>query len=200
MPRRIILENGMKYHIYNRGVEKRCIFMNDEDRYRFLMSIKAFNTNIIGSLHESLDRQKVSDVGKKGAWKIHDGDLVKIHAFTLLDNHFHLEIEQLVDNGCQRFLHRLMMGYTKYFNQKYNRVGPLFQGRYKSKWIDNDFYSEWIKPYIHLNILDEAFPQWREGVLVNPKKAIQYALDYTWSDFAQSINDDYIDLLKARFN
>lgn len=73
------------------------------------------------------------------------------------------------------------MGYAKYFNEKYDRSGALFQGKYKSVHINNDAQFLWIPYYIHFNPLDLKFPSWRQRKIDNYKKAIQYLESYKWS-------------------
>ncbi|MCR4280312.1 MAG: transposase, partial [Candidatus Komeilibacteria bacterium] len=77
--------------------------------------------------------------------------LVEIIEFNLLDNHYHLILNQLVENGISKFMHRLSIGYTLYFNKKYNRSGHLFQGRYKIKHLNFDEYYTWCRLYVRYN-------------------------------------------------
>ncbi len=140
------LVTGMYYHVYNRGVDKRDIFINKTDLDRFILSIKMFNSiKPIGSIKDKLDLIKaLPDVGRPEA-------LVSIVVFTINPNHFHFVLKQEVDGGISEFLKRLLGGYTKYFNLVHNRSGSLFQGRFKSKLINKDEYFFRILPYAHMN-------------------------------------------------
>ena len=68
-----------------------------------------------------------------------------------MDNHYHLLLQELDEDGISEFMKALSNAYTQYFNQKYDRVGALFQGRYKCRKVDEDSYFTLISKYIHLN-------------------------------------------------
>lgn len=133
------------YHIYNRGVDKRSIFEDKDDLLRFLFIIKEFN-NIepVGGLY------KLETVIRRGSTSL-DGRLVNIVAYCLNQNHYHFILEPLVDNGIQKFMHRIGTGYTMYFNEKYKRSGSLFQGRYKSAHVSSNEYLLHLSVYVNLN-------------------------------------------------
>jgi putative transposase len=77
--------------------------------------------------------------------------LVDIVAYCLNPNHFHLLLQQKLENGIPKFLHRFGTGYTKYFNHKYKRTGSLFQGTFKAKYIDDNDYLLHVSAYVNLN-------------------------------------------------
>lgn len=132
---------GEMYHVFNRGVDKRIIFSDKKDLERFFKSMKAFNSVVpIGSLFEqSFQKEKI----KK--------PLVKFIAYNLLPNHFHFILEQVVDGGISEFMKRLLGGYSWYFNRKNKRSGSLFQGTFKSKYIDSNEYLLHVSVYVNLN-------------------------------------------------
>ncbi len=151
----MIFDNSIYYHIYNRGVDKRRVFLNNKDFERFLLSMVEFNqVGLVGSLRDVL-RFQSSDYWNSSSRRTgmdqNDDKLVKIIAYCLLPNHFHLILQQLTEGGISKFLQKLMMGYTRYFNIRYNRSGVLFQGKTKSKPIDNDEYLIWLSAYINTN-------------------------------------------------
>ena len=148
------LITGLYYHIYNRGVDKRDIFMNIGDLNRFILSVKEFNkVEPIGSIKDEIIRRKEdSDVGRPNP-------LVSIVCYCFNPNHFHIILKQEVDNGISEFFKRLLGGYTKYFNLIHHRNGALFQGRFKSNLIDDDAYFLKIRPYTHLNYLIHDIPK-----------------------------------------
>lgn len=137
---------GEFYHIYNRGVDKRDIFNDTQDLNRFLQSMSVFNaTEPSGSIFE---QQHI----KKGVPPA-SSELVHIVCYCLNPNHFHLLLEEVAENGISEFMKRLGGGYTKYFNERYERSGSLFQGRFKSIHIDSDSYLKSLSAYINLNNL-----------------------------------------------
>ncbi len=134
------------YHIYNRGVDKRSIFCDKEDILRFLECMRDFNTiDPSGGLYQMSfikDKPQLRGLASK---------LVKFVAYCLNQNHYHFMLEPLVENGVQKFMHRLSTGYTMYFNEKYERSGSLFQGSYKSIHIDTNAYLLHLSVYVNLN-------------------------------------------------
>ena len=134
--------NGEIYHVFNRGVDKRIIFLDSKDVGRFLKSMVIFNSiKPIGSLYE----QSFLKEKKKSK------PLVRFIAYNLLPNHFHFILEQVVEGGISEFMRRLLGGYTWYFNKRNKRSGSLFQGTFKSKHIDSNEYLLHISVYVNLN-------------------------------------------------
>ena len=136
---------GEFYHIYNRGVDKRAVFLETEDFERFLQSIREFNSQRpIGSLFENSFRDKTK-LGNRVA------KLVDIVGYCLNPNHFHLILKQRLDGGVSEFMHRLGSGYTQYFNIKHKRSGSLFQGKFKAIHVDSNEYLLHLSAYVNLN-------------------------------------------------
>jgi len=143
--RKVELANNEHYHIFNRGVDKRKIFQETEDLLRFFQSMDEFNAiNPIDSIYVNSFRQLRSSTPKSEK-------LVNFLCYCLNPNHYHFILEQLVDKGIEKFMHRLGTGFTNYFNEKYNRSGSLFQGRYKAIHINSDEYLLHLSAYINLN-------------------------------------------------
>ena len=147
--RNISFTEGEYYHIYNRGVDKRNIFVNNEDHVRFLLGMKEFNVlDPIGSIYEN------SFIKELPGHKIHkQKPLVNFIAFCLNPNHYHFILQQATEKGIEKYMHRLGTGYTKYFNNKYKRGGVLFQGKFKAINIDSNEYLLRLSAYINLNYL-----------------------------------------------
>jgi putative transposase len=126
------IENGY-YHIYNRGVEKRVIFMDEQDYAVFLNYLKQYLDPSLGSDPKSLAKE------------------INLLAFCLMPNQFHLLVKQNTINGMTKLIRVVCTKYVMYFNKKYARVGTLFQGKYKAVMIENDGYLLHLSRYIHLN-------------------------------------------------
>jgi REP element-mobilizing transposase RayT len=137
---------GEYYHVYNRGVDKRKIFLNQYDLNRFLKCLVEFNTKEpIGSIYElSFQKQKL------GSRTTKSNKLVSIITYCVNPNHFHLLITPLMEKGIEKFMQRIG-GYTRYFNEKHKRNGVLFQGKFKSKHISNNNYLLKLSAYINMN-------------------------------------------------
>lgn len=132
---------GAFYHVTSRGNEKKDVFLSRSDGERFLSYLE-------------------------GATERHGA---AIHVYCLMRNHYHLLLETPEGNLSQ-IMHHINVGYTAYFNRKHERVGHLFQGRYKAILVDADAYAQELSRYIHLNPV-------RAGVA-------ERAEEYTWSSYA----------------
>ncbi|HBB37004.1 MAG: hypothetical protein A2374_01900 [Candidatus Moranbacteria bacterium RIFOXYB1_FULL_44_23] len=143
------------YHIFNRGIDKRKIFLDDFDYRRFLLSMRLMNDEQDGLMIRWRDHKKTypkatvetflrSDLRKRNP-------LVKIVCFSLLPNHYHFVLEQLAKNGIERFMQRVGIGFTMYFNKKYNRSGVLFQGKCKSSLIKSTHHLLYLSAYVNCN-------------------------------------------------
>lgn len=142
------------YHIYNRGVEKRDVFLKDKDYLRFVHDLYEFNdedaaSNIWYYFSPSSEVEPHYIPKERKQRKL----LVEILAFVLMPNHYHLMIRQLRENGIVKFMQKLGTGYTMYFNNVYERVGGLFQGRYKAILVNEEPHFIYLPFYIHTNPL-----------------------------------------------
>lgn len=179
------------YHIYNRGVEKRTVFLEDKDYLRFIHDLFEFNNtaptpNITYHLKQSSEES--SEVGLPNIKRMPRKLLVEILAFCLMPNHFHMMVRPRFETGITEFMRKLGTGYTNYFNRKYQRVGPLFQGKYKIVRIADESHFIHLPYYIHLNPLDLVIPAWRDlgrdlGSRTSKSwvRAMQFLKTYRWS-------------------
>jgi putative transposase len=129
---KVYIENGY-YHLYNRGVEKRLIFLDRQDYAVFLSYLKKYLNPSLGSDPKSLAQE------------------IDLIAFCLMPNHFHLQVRQKTRNGITKLIRAVCTSYVMYFNNKYDRVGTLFQGKYKAALIEKESYLLHLSRYIHLN-------------------------------------------------
>ncbi len=147
MSRKVIFENDKYYHIYNRGTDKRKVFMDKGDLYYFLDSI--IISNSIKHLYKSNNSKNARKNKKENAKN--SEKIVDVIAYSLLPNHFHLILKQKVDGGISKFMQKLGTSYTKYFNQKYERSGVLFQGKFKASLLAYEGSLERTSAYVNLN-------------------------------------------------
>ena len=174
------------YHVLSRGVDKRKIFLCDEDRYRFIHDLFEFNdmepvNNLTYRFRNKNNKDFVSPYIK--CRKL----LVNLHAFCLMPNHYHLLVSARVKDDVTNFMRKLNIGYAKYFNGRYKRTGALFEGRYKSVLIQSEAHFIHIPYYIHLNPLDLITRGWREKEIKDYKEAMKFLENYRWSSFLDYI-------------
>lgn len=116
--------NSIIYHVYQRGNNKEFIFANDEDKEFFLKNLHEYKKNLN----------------------------FNILAYVIMSNHYHILISPR-ENSLGKIMHNINNLYSKYYNNKYNRTGHVFEGRYKHKLVENDSYLIWLLRYIHRNPL-----------------------------------------------
>ena len=140
--RSFTFSSNENYHCYNRGVDKRVIFEDQQDYIYFLKLLRNFNTSAVyGNLRLSENKDPINPP-------------VTILSYCLLPNHYHLVLRCNDDEGgLSKYLQRVAGGYTMYFNQKYKRSGALFQGTFKAKHIETDLYLRHILAYVKYNNL-----------------------------------------------
>ena len=142
MPKKVVpLVTNERYHIYNRGVDKRNIFIDKFDYIRFYQSLAYFNT---------IEATQNFRLAKYHHTKQHKR-LVEIEAYCLLPNHYHMILKQTHDSGVSEFMKRVSAGYTGYFNDKHKRSGSLFQGVFKRVHIENDALYSYLFSYVNEN-------------------------------------------------
>lgn len=137
------------YHVYNRGVEKRIICADAQDYKVFLSYLKAYLSPLL-KVTKEFTLQGVTFKGVLRQPKNYHGK-IKLLAYCLMPNHFHLLIQQTSSEIIAEFMQSLATRYTMYFNKRHKRVGALFQGAYRAVLIQEDPYLLHISRYIHLN-------------------------------------------------
>lgn len=156
-----LFETGSFYHVYNRGNRKQQIFLNYKDYERFF--------------------DKVFEYKKKFN--------INIVAFCLMPNHFHFLIQQLSANTISKFFSDLCNSHSKYFNTKYDTVGSLYQGRFKTKIVDKDEYLIHVSRYIHLNPVELFAPS---------KNLVNNLLTYKWSSLQYFLSPSKNEIVDTR--
>jgi len=167
--RKTYLENGY-YHIYNRGVEKRTIFQDQQDYAVFLSYLKEYllpkNKE---ELYEKLSDSQLSSKEKNKTLKAlrmnNFAGEIALLAYCLMPNHFHFFVKQKGMGTIDKFMNSLALRYTMYFNRKYKRVGHLYQGVYKAVLITSEEQFIHLSRYIHkqtLALQDQVLQSWRQ--------------------------------------
>jgi putative transposase len=151
------VENGY-YHIYNRGVEKRVIFLDQQDYGVFLSYLKEYLLpKKEKELNERLSDPQISSVEKNKTLKsLHLNNFnqeITLIAYCLMPNHFHFFVKQKSAGSIDKFMNSLATRYTMYFNRKYKRVGSLYQDVYKAILIIDESHFLHLSRYIHKQAL-----------------------------------------------
>lgn len=144
------------YHIYNRGVEKRNIFEDEQDYSVFLSYIKTYLTpKNEEKLRQIITFEKSTSKEKDQATKLlrlnNFCTEIKLICYCLMPNHFHFLIKQKSETSIDYFMNSLGTRYTLFFNKKYKRVGPLYQSTYKAVLVESEQQLLWLSHYIHRN-------------------------------------------------
>ncbi len=182
---KIYLEDAF-YHIYNRGVNKQNIFIDDQDFSVFLNLLKRY----LG------DAPVQDQQGREYPWLHKEIELL---AYCLMPNHYHLLIHQNKSDAMTKLLKSLNTTYSMYFNKKYHRIGPLFETRFKASMITRDDYLMHISRYIHLN--PRHYKKWafsslpyylgvQSATWLKPKKILDlFDTKKDYSDFLTDFED-----------
>ncbi len=188
---------GEIYHITVRGVDGREIFAAEEDHWRMVFSLFEFNTTKPVTIRRQREkRQKFKQMIRSGlasteleGQKIDDkrDKLVEIMAFSLMPNHVHFLLRQIKPSGISIFMQKLGSGYARYFNDRYDRKGHLFQDKFTASRISGDDYLKTVIVYIHTNPVSLIEPGWKEKGIRNPQAAAKFLEEYRWSSYPDYI-------------
>lgn len=193
--RKIYSDDGI-YHVYNRGVEKRIIFEDEQDHKVFLSYLKEYLSPIAKEklVKTTFLVRGTSNIGFKRNPKNYNQQL-ELLAYCLMPNHLHLILKVSKGDVLKKFMQSLLTRYSMYFNKKYKRVGSLFQGRYKAVLVNEEFYLIHLSRYIHLNPSDfvsnltEGYSSYadyiglRNTTWINSKVILSYFNNKVFPDF-----------------
>ena len=164
------------YHLINRGVDKRKIFVDKQDHLRFIHDLFEFNNqekvnNTYYSFRQSINdvRRHYIETSRKARKTIID-----LLAFCLMPNHYHILVSPKVEGAISLFMKKVNGGYAKYFNAKYNMSGHVFQGAYNAVHIEDNNQLLYVSTYVHRNPRELRGWKNREG-------------KYPWSSFLDYI-------------
>jgi putative transposase len=145
------------WHLYNRGVEKRLIFLDDQDYNVFNSYLETYLVpkdmdHLNNLLNNGNPTEK--DTARKLLRLNNFSDEISLLAYCLMPNHFHFLIYQNTSEAIDKFSNSLFTRYAMYFNRKYKRVGRLFQDLYKAVSVHSREQLLWLSRYIHRNPID----------------------------------------------
>ena len=177
------------YHIYNRGAHRAETFLDDMDYLRMLKLLYIANNDepfVLSQLPEN-----VYSIERKQP-------LVEIAAYCLMPNHIHIALRKNgggvgLNDNLSRFVHKLMTGYSSYFNKKYRHSGTIWQGPFKTKDVCDDLYVQTLIRYIHLNPCDLVALNENESEEQYRKKILDFAVNYEYSSLK-----DYLGIIRPQ--
>ncbi|MBI3633027.1 MAG: transposase [Candidatus Vogelbacteria bacterium] len=195
MERKFKFNEDEFYHIYNRGTDKRSIFL-DHDDYRYFQKLlymcNSAKRIILRDLPRGIDVYSVK----------RENTVVDIGAYCLMPNHFHLLLFERKDGGISTFMNKLSTAYAVYFNKKYKRTGGLFEDSFKAVYVVEDGYLEYLFSYIHLNPIKLIQSDWKIKGIKNLKEARAYLDEHNYSsyqDYLGNVRKENSILQKSNF-
>lgn len=187
MPYRITpLVTDHYYHVFNRGVAHQPTFLRERDYERFLFYLSYYRHK-----EAPVRLSKLLQIPKDVRNKILEGleiandVIVEIVAYCCMPNHFHILLKQRADGGVSLFMRKVTDGYTRYFNTKHQRVGPVFQGAFKAVHISNNEQLLHVSRYIHLNPVVSAVVR-KNDFLAYPWSSLKNYMNNKISSFVNS--------------
>jgi putative transposase len=173
------------YHLYNRGNDKKEIFLDDKDYDHFIKLLYICNSKKEFKFRTSIVRIKIN------AFDFERGEpLVSILSWVLMPNHFHIILISHRSDLCTEkynpvteFMRKVSTAYAMYFNKKYKRSGGLFEGKFKSRHIGEENYFNYIFSYVHLNPIKLIQKDWKEKGIIDKNKAKDFLEQYEYSSF-----------------
>ena len=185
--RKTIIAPEEYYHVFNRGNNKKLMFLDNADRVRFLSSVLLFQSPVVIKNIKRL--AKLISV-QNSVLHIIEEDLMKeiiatrfveLISFVLMPNHFHLLIREVKERGIERYMHRVQVSYSKYFNIKHENTGHHFQGQYKAVHVTDNDQLLYLSTYIHRN--PREINSWRNREHSYPWSSFQdYLSSNRWGD------------------
>lgn len=178
-------------HVYNRGNRKQPIVHGSSDRWHFLQMLYYFNTETsMANPFQDLRNKLKSDFNKNLVWPNQwpaRKPIVKIAAFVLMENHFHLLLKEIKEGGVTTFMRKLGTGMTNYFNTKHQEIGRLFQGVYKARLVDEDMYLRYLSVYMQVKNVFELYPDGLRKAMEEFDDAFEWAVLYPYCSLADYV-------------
>lgn len=201
---------GEYYHIFNRGINRSAIFTDKAERQRFLFNILYLQSpesfRNVNRISGNYTPEEGFPVSAEVTEEILKHRYVELVSFCLMPNHFHLMVKEVEDGGIAKYMHRVAVGYAKYFGEKHESSGHVFQGSYKAVQVTDNRQLLYLSAYIHRN--PHELPDWKGREFEYPWSSLQ---DFTQANrwgglivpdiiveqFEQTKNSNYADFVKS---
>jgi putative transposase len=167
---------GEWYHCYNTSIEKRISFVDSQDYKRFIELLYLANDEF------PLRRNDIGERTFEDILSIPRGKrVVAIGAFCLMQNHFHLVLQEVVEGGITTFMRKIGTAYTLYFNARHKRAGNLFLKPFKSLLVSTERSLQNLIHYVHTNPAMLYEPEWKINHVVDPQFLEEHLVAYPYS-------------------
>ncbi|MBI2330564.1 transposase [Candidatus Daviesbacteria bacterium] len=174
--RKITFQDGEIYHVFNRGLDRRSTFTDKKEFERFQKLIK-FYRHIDIPIRFSQVNHQPQEIREKILTDLYkSGRMIDILSYCIMPNHIHFLLKQTEEKGISTFISNITNAYTKYFNTKNKRIGPLFEGVFKAVHIESEEQLIHVSRYIHLNPV-------ASGII--PDEELE---DYRWSSYPEFLS------------
>jgi len=178
----VVYAEGEYYHVYNLGVARQPVFKTKKDYFRAITAISFYRfENPFLRLSKALLLEK-NERGKFFRDLEETEKIVELVSYCLMPNHFHFLIKQKKAGGVSRFMSDFSNSYTRYFNIRHKRIGPLFQGVFKGVRIESEEQLIHVSRYIHLNPV---------ASLVIKEEKLD---DYPWSSLPEYLGSSQVEI------
>lgn len=189
---------GSYVHVMKRGAKKTPIVRDDHDRWRFLKLLRYLNdANVPRNWERDVTNDHIANnFARPEQWPA-PKPYVSILAYCLMDNHFHLLIQEREEEGVGKFMQRLCTSMSSYFNTKYDESGTLFQGAYKARTVDKDDYLQHLAAYIMFKNTFERYPTGLGQAIKDFDSALLFAENYPFSSlrvFTRETSSSLLDM------
>lgn len=146
------LVTGNYYHVFTRSIAEFVVFRNEAEFLRMRETLRYYQRvslpDRFSRVFSSTERRVASSVP---AHVPDQGNLVQIVAYCLMPTHLHLFLRQEAEHGISVFMARILNSYTRYFNVKTQRKGPLWESKFNRVWVEGDEQALHLTRYLHLN-------------------------------------------------
>jgi putative transposase len=174
------LVSGQLYHVFNRSIERKPIFVSQRECQRALKTLDFYRFKKPPlKLSQFL---KLNDEEKEKMMirlRTSNPEIISLISFVLMPNHFHFLIQQNIEEGISKFVKNFTDSFTRYSNTKNERLGTLFQGQFKAILIETDAQLLHLSRYIHLNPLTSCIV-----------KNFDQLINYPWSSLGQYLKEE----------
>jgi putative transposase len=177
---------GSIVHAMKRGARGMPITKDFADQMRFARLLYFLNDEYKDDFWEDAT-SRLRQFERPKYWPVRK-PLVKIIAWVLMPNHFHLIMEEVQEKGIARFMQKLSISMSQHFNLKYAEKGSIFQGPYKSRTIDSDEYFIYVMPYVMVKNVFELHP----GGLKDAAKNFEQSWKWASKEYFFSSLPDYL--------